>query len=260
MAVFGVGVAAIAFFALIGLSFISVSSTAGQCHCYHSHGFCCGDDCVSQSCLDHFCRRDWDCSNNKDKLVCCANKCVFGSSCAGRSCSLESDCSVNQACCHSKCVQGINCAGQRCVFDSDCSVNQACCYSKCVTEKNCLGQPCDSHSDCSSGQSCCNGKCKSGLSCIGEPCSSKSDCQVAESCCRETCSEDDCVNIAYIGIPVAVFVLLFFFLIYRRYSRRRKLMAANNNTKEDSTELFTEGNTTSISEALVTQSNPVYQP
>ena len=289
----------LALFVFIGCLVVSVSASKGGCprgpSVCEGDWLCCGNvDCVLKSCVNHFCRQDQDCSNYKDKLICCENKCVLesrcvktvnvgqscssdsdclvnqkccdskcapGKSCVGERCVFDSDCSVNQACCHSTCVQGKDCAGKRCYFDSDCSVNQACCNSKCVPGKSCLGHTCDFHSDCSSGQSCCNNKCKSGSTCIGESCSSDSHCQdIGAKCCAGTCSKGDCDNsdlIAYIAGPVAGFVIIFIILII--FVHRRRLMAENITTREDNT-VLTEEITTSISGAPVTYSNPLYQP
>ena len=80
---------------------------------------CCADgECHPKTCFNIFCLQDKDCTNQRDKLICCGNRCVFGSNFAGWSCSLDSDCSVNQVCCHSKCVQESNCARRSCSFDS----------------------------------------------------------------------------------------------------------------------------------------------
>ena len=91
---------------------------------------------------------------------------MFGSNCAGSSCSLDSDCSANQVCCHSKCVLENRCIGERCVLNSYCRANQECCNSVCVSGKSCSGRSCSMDSDCSANQVCCHSKCVQGSNCF----------------------------------------------------------------------------------------------
>ena len=284
----------VAIFALLYRLFILVSVNSecdddSDCGGYLLY-VCCGKVkgvCRATSCLNKFCRTDNECYNQNDRLVCCGNKCVFGSNCAGRSCSLDSDCSVNQACCHSKCVAETNCAGrscsldshcsanqvcchskclrkssclgQRCTFDSDCSSNQTCCDSKCITGKDCLRQRCNFNSDCSSGQSCCSGTCKDGLTCISKSCLSEKNCQATEICCRGTCSSE-CKHVGYIVGPIVAFLVVLLiiaiFLVYRRRQAKRRQpmtmdITSNVNAPNDNT-----GITSSICEP----DYPLYQP
>ena len=109
----------VALFALFDCMFIFVTiiggcSDDGDCSS-DSEWVCCGTGssfdgvCRLESCFNQFCRTDNECANDKDRLICCGNRCVFGSNCASRSCSMDSDCSANQACCHSKCSRRISC-------------------------------------------------------------------------------------------------------------------------------------------------------
>ena len=227
-------------------------------------GVCCGtgswfDGVCLESCFNHFCRTDNECANRKDRLICCGNRCVFGSNCASRSCSMDSDCSANQACCHSKCLQRSSCFGQKCTFDSDCSANQACCNSKCIEGNDCFGQRCNFNSDCSSGQSCCSGNCKDGLTCIGKSCISETNCQATEVCCRGTCSTD-CKNVEYIVWPIAaflavVFLIIVILLIYRRRQAKRR----QPTTRDITSNITAPTDNTGITSSILKENYPLYQ-
>lgn len=259
----------VALFALFDCMFIFVRviggcSDDGDCA---SDWVCCGTGswfdgvCRLESCFNRFCRTNTECANQKDSLICCGNRCVFGSNCASRSCSIDSDCSVNQACCHSKCLRRSSCLSKRCTFDSDCSANQACCNSKCIIGNDCFGQRCNFNSDCSSGQSCCSGSCKDGLTCIGKSCISETNCQAAEICCRGTCSSD-CNHVEYIVWPIAAFLVVVFLiivilLIYRRRQAKRRQLTT---TRDLTLNITTPTDNTGITNSILEEDYPLYQP
>ena len=91
----------VVFFALFANLFILVSadSRCADNSLSHSRQYkstenyvCCEDgECHPKTCFNIFCLQDKDCTNQRDKLICCGNRCVFGSNFAGRSCSLDSD-------------------------------------------------------------------------------------------------------------------------------------------------------------------------
>ena len=260
----------VALFALFDCMFIFVTiiggcSDDGDCG-RNSEWVCCGTGswfdgvCRLESCFNQFCRTDNECANDKDRLICCGNRCVFGSNCASRSCSMDSDCSANQACCHSKCSRRSSCFGQRCTFDSDCSANQACCNSKCIEGNNCFGQRCNFNSDCSSGQSCCSGKCKDGLTCIGKSCISETNCQATEVCCRGTCSSD-CKHVEYIVWPIVaflavVFLIIVILLIYRRRQAKRR----QPTTRDITSNITAPTDNTGITSNIPEEDYPLCQP
>ena len=64
--------------------------------------------------------------------VCCRNQCVYGSSCLGQSCSMDSDCSFDESCCYNACQEGYDCSGSFCSTSNDCSVGQNCCENTCT--------------------------------------------------------------------------------------------------------------------------------
>ena len=90
-----------ALFALVTLSFVTVSA-----ECVFS------DDCVVNQ-------------------VCCNYECVNGASCVGQSCSSNSDCSSSESCCNSKCKDGSDYLGSSCSTDSDCGDGETCCHGTC---------------------------------------------------------------------------------------------------------------------------------
>ena len=91
----------VVFFALFANLFILVSadSRCADNSLSHSRQYkstknyvCCADgECHPKTCFNIFCLQDKDCTNQRDKLICCGNRCVFGSNFARRSCSLDSD-------------------------------------------------------------------------------------------------------------------------------------------------------------------------
>ena len=155
--------------------------------------------------------------------VCCRNQCVYGSNCLYQSCSMDSDCSVNEACCSDKCRAGSDCIGQSCSKESDCSVNEACCSGKCHAGYGCLGKACSKKSDCSVGESCCRNVCKYDYDCSGYLCSSSNDCSIGQDCCDGVC--DYCVDQtavivgAVVGSLGALFLLLMFIYCCNRRAR-----------------------------------------
>ena len=257
----------VALFALFDYMFIFVRIIGGcsdDVDC--GSGVCCGTGswfdgvCRLESCFNHFCRTDNECANQKDRLICCGNRCVFGSNCASRSCSMDSDCSANQACCQSKCLRRSSCFGQRCTFDSDCSANQACCNSKCIKGNDCFGQRCNCNSDCSSGQSCGSGNCKDGLTYIGKSCISETNCKATEVCCRGTCSSD-CKHVEYIVWPIAaflavVFLIIVILLIYRRRQAKRR----HPTTRGITSNIAAPTDNTGVTSSILEEDYPFYQP
>ena len=221
----------VVFFALFANLFILVSadsrcadnslSHSRQYKCTENYVCCADGECHPKTCFNIFSRQDKDCTNQRDKLICCGNRCVFGSNFAGWSCSLDSDCSVNQVYCRSKCVR------RRCNFTSDCS----------------------------SGQSCCSGNCREGLTCIGKSCRSKKNCQAAEICCRGTFSKVIAYFVGSIAAFLVIVLIIAIFLVYRRRRATRRRPVSRDITSNITAPTHNAGITINILE----EDYPLYQ-
>lgn len=55
-------------------------------------------------------------------------------------CTYDFDCDIemNQVCCNSECVYGSSCIGRYCTSDANCSIDESCCKSECTSD-DCLG-------------------------------------------------------------------------------------------------------------------------
>lgn len=107
------------------------------------------------------CTYDSDCEGSVYPLVCCNSECVYFSSCANRSCSPDSNCSIDESCCSSVCVHGSGCIGLPCSSNSDCATGERCCDGECKFD--CWGYSCSNasvESDCGDWMTCCYGTCK----------------------------------------------------------------------------------------------------
>lgn len=76
-------------------------------------------------------------------------------------CSDDDDCDIemNQVCCNSECVYGSSCVGRYCTSDTNCSSSESCCSSEC-TSGDCWGSSCSNDSDCGDWGRCCYGTCQ----------------------------------------------------------------------------------------------------
>lgn len=79
--------------------------------------------------ISNGCTGKRDCSLSDH--VCCNNECVYGSSCIGRYCTFNFDCSSHESCCNNKCKSGSDCIAFSCSIDSDCGNRETCCFGKC---------------------------------------------------------------------------------------------------------------------------------
>lgn len=64
-------------------------------------------------------------------------------------CTYDFDCDIemNQVCCNSECVYGSSCIGRYCTSDANCSIDKSCCKSECTSD-DCLGSSCSNDTDC----------------------------------------------------------------------------------------------------------------
>lgn len=76
-------------------------------------------------------------------------------------CSDDDDCDIemNQVCCNSECVYESSCVGRYCTSDTNCSSSESCCSSEC-TSGDCWGSSCSNDSDCGDWGRCCYGTCQ----------------------------------------------------------------------------------------------------
>lgn len=77
-------------------------------------------------------------------------------------CTYDFDCDIemNQVCCNSECVYGSSCIGRYCTSDANCSIDESCCKSECTSD-DCLGSSCSNDTDCEFFiERCCYGTCK----------------------------------------------------------------------------------------------------
>lgn len=121
-----------------------------------------------------------------------------------------------------RCLDESSCLYQSCSMDSDCSVNEVCCSGMCQHGSDCLGKSCSTISDCSVGQCCCSNVCK--CDCSGYlPCSWRNNCSVGQYCWEGVCTNnvygDDPVFIPLVVVSSLVgffIVLMFIYYCYRR--------------------------------------------
>ena len=86
-----------------------------------------------QSAWSYYCFSSTDCwDQGPGPWACCNNECVQDSSCLGRYCVLQSECSSSESCCNDVCVVGSgSCLGQSCSISLDCYSGEQCCYGTC---------------------------------------------------------------------------------------------------------------------------------